>query len=96
MYRAGPTNNGGIIFEWFARQFGDFKNPFDLEHSMEELFSEGLQSSCGFGWIAVSSLSAGRKSADMECQCPGEYYFGLNIKHERQHFIRAAIEGILY
>jgi gluconokinase len=23
-------------------------------------------------------------------------YFGLNIKHERQHFIRATIEGILY
>jgi gluconokinase len=23
-------------------------------------------------------------------------YFGLNIKHERQHFVRATIEGILY
>jgi gluconokinase len=23
-------------------------------------------------------------------------YFGLNIKHEKQHFIRATIEGILY
>jgi len=23
-------------------------------------------------------------------------YFGINIKHERQHFIRATIEGILY
>ena len=23
-------------------------------------------------------------------------YFGINIKHERQHFVRATIEGILY
>ena len=21
----GPSNNGGVIFEWFAKQFGDFK-----------------------------------------------------------------------
>jgi glycerol kinase len=31
----------------------------------------------------------------MECQCKGSL-FGLNIKHERKHFIRATIEGILY
>ncbi len=31
----GPTNNGGVIFEWFTRQFGDFKNPFDIDHSMQ-------------------------------------------------------------
>ena len=27
----GPTNNGGVIFEWFAKQFGDFKNVYDIE-----------------------------------------------------------------
>ena len=32
----GPTNNGGVIFEWFAKQFGDFKNPFDIEDCMDE------------------------------------------------------------
>ena len=31
MYRGGPTNNGGVIFEWFTKQFGDFKNAFDIE-----------------------------------------------------------------
>ncbi|MGZ8549465.1 MAG: gluconokinase, partial [Chitinophagaceae bacterium] len=36
----GPTNNGGIIFEWFANEFGDFKNPFDIDQSMEELITE--------------------------------------------------------
>src|SRR5436190_1954387 len=36
----GPTNNGGIIFEWFSKQFGDFKNPFDIEYSMQELIEE--------------------------------------------------------
>jgi sugar (pentulose or hexulose) kinase len=36
----GPTNNGGLVFEWFAKQFGDFSRPFDLEFSMESLINE--------------------------------------------------------
>nr|WP_315821486.1 FGGY family carbohydrate kinase [Paraflavitalea speifideiaquila] len=39
----GPTNNGGNIFEWFTRQFGDFTNPFDIEHSMQQLIEEAAQ-----------------------------------------------------
>ena len=36
----GPTNNGGVIFEWFAKQFGDFKSAFDIEYTMENLIRE--------------------------------------------------------
>ena len=55
----GPTNNGGVIFEWFAKQFGDFKNPFDIEQSMEELITEASKVPAGSDGLLVSSLFIG-------------------------------------
>lgn len=91
----GPTNNGGIIFEWFAKQFGDFKNPFGLEHSMEELIMEASKVSVGSDGLLFLPYLLGERAPIWNANARG-VYFGLNIKHERQHFIRAAIEGILY
>ncbi|MDP4261436.1 MAG: gluconokinase [Bacteroidota bacterium] len=91
----GPTNNGGIIFEWFARQFGDFKNPFGLEHSMEELITEASKVPVGSDGLLFLPYLLGERAPIWNANARG-VYFGLNIKHERQHFIRATIEGILY
>ena len=27
----GPINNGGVVFEWFTRQFGDFQKVWNLK-----------------------------------------------------------------
>lgn len=91
----GPTNNGGIIFEWFANQFGDFKNPFDLELSMEELITEASKVPVGSDGLLFLPYLLGERAPIWNANARG-VYFGLNIKHERQHFIRATIEGILY
>jgi gluconokinase len=91
----GPTNNGGIIFDWFARQFGDFKNPFDLEISMEELITEASKVPVGSDGLLFLPYLLGERAPIWNANARG-VYFGVNIKHERQHFIRATIEGILY
>ena len=91
----GPTNNGGVIFDWFARQFGEFKNAFDIEHSMELLINEASKVDAGSEGLLFLPYLLGERAPIWNANARG-CYFGLNINHNRLHFIRAAIEGILY
>lgn len=91
----GPTNNGGIIFHWFASQFGDFKNPFDMDQSMQELIDEASKVPVGSDGLLFLPYLLGERAPIWNANARGAY-FGLNIKHEKRHFVRATIEGILY
>jgi gluconokinase len=91
----GPTNSGGVIFEWFAKQFGDFQNPYDLEYTMNELIAVAAKVSAGSDGLIFLPYLLGERAPIWDANARG-VYFGINIKHERQHFIRAVIEGILY
>lgn len=91
----GPTNNGGNIFEWFTRQFGEFTNPFDMENSMQQLMQEAANVPTGSDGLLFLPYLLGERAPIWNANARGAY-FGLNIKHERRHFIRATIEGILY
>jgi gluconokinase len=91
----GPTNNGGVIFEWFTRQFGDFTRPFDMEYCMEELIAEASAVPVGSDGLLLLPYLLGERAPIWNANARG-VYFVINIKHERRHFIRAAIEGILY
>ncbi|MDP4151014.1 MAG: gluconokinase [Bacteroidota bacterium] len=91
----GPTNNGGIIFEWFTRQFGDFKNPFDIEQNMLELIAQASKIPAGSGGLLFLPYLLGERAPIWNANARG-VFFGLNITHEKAHFVRAAIEGILY
>lgn len=91
----GPTNNGGVIFEWFVKQFGDFKDPFDIEYTMENLIREATDVQIGSDGLLFLPYLLGERAPIWNPNARGSY-FGINIKHERQHFVRATIEGILY
>ncbi len=91
----GPTNNGGVVFEWFAKQFGDFKIPYEIEYTMEALVNEASNVVVGSDGLLFLPYLLGERAPIWNANARGSY-FGLNIKHERQHFIRATIEGILY
>lgn len=91
----GPTNNGGIVFEWFTKQFGDFKGPFDIDHAMENLMREAAGVSAGSEGLLFLPYLLGERAPIWNANARGNY-FGINIKHEKQHFVRATIEGILY
>ncbi|NJM24572.1 MAG: gluconokinase [Bacteroidia bacterium] len=91
----GPTNNGGVIFEWFAKQFGDFKGPFDIEYTIENLMREAMTVPVGSEGLLFLPYLLGERAPIWNANARGAY-FGVNIKHEKQHFVRATIEGILY
>jgi len=91
----GPTNNGGVIFEWFVKQFGDCNSSFDIEYSMQNLIQEAMAIPIGSDGLLFLPYLLGERAPIWNPNARGSY-FGINIKHERQHFIRATIEGILY
>jgi len=91
----GPTNSGGVIFEWFAKHFGDFKNPFDIEHTLKDLIAIAAKVEPGADGLLFLPYLLGERAPIWDANARG-VYFGINIKHERSHFIRAVIEGILF
>jgi gluconokinase len=91
----GPTNNGGVVFEWFAKQFGDFKNAFDIENCMEDLINDAVKIPVGSEGLLFLPYLLGERAPIWNANTRG-VYFGLNINHQRSHFIRATIEGILF
>lgn len=91
----GPTNNGGVIFEWFTKQFGDFKSLFDMEYAVENLVQEAMSSPVGSEGLLFLPYLLGERAPIWNAHARGTY-FGINIKHERSHFVRATMEGILY
>jgi gluconokinase len=91
----GPTNNAGAVFEWYAKQFGDFKRAFDLEDCMENLTNEAARVAPGAEGLLFLPYLQGERAPIWNANARG-VYFGLNIGHEQKHFIRATIEGILY
>ena len=91
----GPTNNGGVIFEWFAKQFGDFKAAYDVEYTMANLVKEAMMVPSGSEGLIFLPYLLGERAPIWNANARGSY-FGINIKHEKQHFVRATLEGILY
>ncbi len=91
----GPTNNGGVIFDWFNHQFGDFKNAFNTDFADEALIEEATKVRPGSDGLLFLPYLLGERAPIWNANARGAY-FGLNIRHERRHFIRATIEGILY
>jgi gluconokinase len=91
----GPTNNGGVIFEWFAKQFGDFRGPFDIEHTLTNLVRDAETVPPGSAGLIFLPYLLGERAPIWNANARGNF-FGINIKHEKSHFVRATIEGILY
>jgi gluconokinase len=91
----GPTNNVGSAFEWYAKQFGDFKKAFDLEDCIENLINDSTKVPAGSEGLIFLPYLQGERAPIWNANARG-VYFGLNIKHEQRHFIRATIEGIIY
>jgi gluconokinase len=91
----GPSNSGAVVFEWFAKQFGDFRNAYDLETCVDDLVKEASTADPGAERLLFLPYLLGERAPIWNAQARG-VFFGVNINHERKHFARAVIEGILY
>ncbi|MDT3405454.1 gluconokinase [Mucilaginibacter terrae] len=91
----GPTNNGGVIFEWFANQLGEQGSSYDIDQAFNMLIREASTVPAGSDGLLFLPYLLGERAPIWNANARG-CYFGLHIRHERQHMIRATIEGILF
>jgi len=91
----GPTNNAGSTFEWYAKQFGDFTRDYELEECIENMILDAAKVSPGSEGLIFLPYLQGERAPMWNPNARG-VYFGLNIKHELKHFVRATIEGVLF
>jgi gluconokinase len=91
----GPTNNGGVVFEWFVQQFGASGIHLDLEYTVNQLLIEAERVPAGAGGMLFLPYLLGERAPLWNANARGAY-IGVNITHERRHFIRATVEGIIY
>lgn len=88
-YVQGGTLNGGSTLSWLKKKVLKDNRTFaelDAEASLAAAGSEGL--------IFIPFL-AGERTPFMDPYAKG-VYFGLGMKHEQKHLIRATMEGVMY
>lgn len=82
----GPTNNGGVVWEWFCKQFYPGTN-------MTEVFSEVEQIPVGSNGLRFLPYLYGERAPVWDAGACG-HFWGIRAGHSRAHFARAVLEGI--
>jgi gluconokinase len=94
----GPVNNGGIIFRWFRDNF----SPLELQEAeksgidpYELLTEKAAHISAGADNLIFLPYLLGERAPHWDADSRG-VFFGINMKHTRDHFLRALLEGVIY
>lgn len=94
----GAVNNGGIIFRWFRDNFSTAELQQANQNGTDpyELLSlEASKVPPGAKGLIFLPYLLGERAPHWDANAKG-VYFGINISHKREHFLRALLEGIIY
>ncbi len=84
----GPTNNGGIVFQWL-------KDTFFPELTWEALSEAIAAVPAGADGLFFFPYLLGERAPLWDSSARGMFH-GIDISHTRAHFARAVLEGILF
>jgi len=94
----GPVNNGGIILRWFRDNFSkdlvEAAKALGVD-SYDLLIEDAKKIEPGVKGLIFLPYLLGERAPHWDASSKG-VFFGVNITHKREHFIRAIMEGILY
>jgi xylulokinase len=86
-----PVNNAGISYKWAKNLFFDdssgYSNIYQTMDQMADTVSPGSE-----GLLYIPYLT-GERSPIWDSRATGSF-MGMTIKHTREHFIRAVLEGV--
>jgi gluconokinase len=94
----GPTNNGGIVFQWLRDVLGEKEvalalkqggNAYDL---LTKLASDVTPGSNGLLFLPFLN---GERAPYWDANARGSL-IGLTLSHKKEHIIRAGLEGVVY
>lgn len=84
----GPTNNGGILLRWVRDRFA-------AGSTYDELTQAAAQIPAGSDGLLCLPYLSGERAPIWNADARGTF-FGMSLHHERAHFIRAAMEGVIF
>jgi xylulokinase len=88
-YIQGGTLNGGSVLSWLRGKVLRSTVPF------EQLDQEALSVPAGSEGLIFIPYLAGERTPFQDPHARG-VFFGLGMKHEQPHLVRAAMEGVMY
>lgn len=83
----GPTNNGGVVFQWL-------KDTFFADLSFDAMLEGVSRVSPGADGLFFFPYLLGERAPVWDSEVRGVFH-GIDIEHTRFHFARAVMEGIL-
>ncbi len=83
----GPTNNGGVVFQWL-------KDTFFADLSLDKMLEGVSGVSPGADGLVFFPYLLGERAPVWDSEARGVFH-GIDIEHTRFHFARAVMEGIL-
>ncbi|AVH46041.1 gluconokinase [Staphylococcus haemolyticus] len=94
----GPVNNGGVVLRWLrnellasevetAKRLG--VDPYDVLTKIASRVKPGAEG------LIFHPYLAGERAPLWNADARGSF-FGLTLSHQKEHMIRAALEGVLY
>ena len=94
----GPVNNGGIIFRWFRDNFSQIERATAESlgiDTYELLTKEASKVTAGANGLIFLPYLLGERAPHWDANSKG-VFFGINITHKREHFLRALLEGVIF
>ncbi|MBB6731311.1 gluconokinase [Cohnella zeiphila] len=94
----GPVNNGGVIFRWVRDEFAASEtetakrlgiSPYDVLTRIAERVRPGSDG------LLFHPYLTGERAPLWNPDARGSF-FGLTLHHQKEHMIRAALEGVVY
>jgi len=94
----GPTNNGGIVLRWLRDQFcaPEVERAKQLGvDAYEVMIQAAAKVPAGAEGLLCLPFLSGERAPYWNAKARG-VFFGVGLHHQRSHFIRAVLEGILF
>lgn len=89
----GPVNNGGIVLEWFAKNF--LNMPLYEQNNFDAVMQLAAKSSATAESLLFLPYLLGERAPVWDEDTSGIFY-GLKMNHHQAHLTRAVIEGISF
>ena len=86
----GAINNGGLVYQWFRERFYPGE-----EETYEALDEEAAQAGVGAEGLVFLPYLTGERSPNWNPDARG-LLFGLSLRHDRRHLLRAIMEGVAF
>lgn len=89
----GPINNGGIVLQWFAKQFLNIE--LLEKNNLDAVMQLAAKANATCDGLMFLPYLLGERAPVWDEETCGIFY-GLKMHHSKEHLTRAVIEGISY